>query len=448
MLGITALVTGACGAIALMLRPGGALAIVIVSMMVWPEYLRIPVGPAEMSAPRLIALALLVKLLKSGRQRNIKLCSVDWLVSLLWAWTLIANILAGSPSATITSFIGAGFDTVLMYFIARLCIQSVQDLREMIWPLFYLSIFMAVMGWMEAITFKSPYLGLDHYRGWVWIQKGLDIRFGMLRAKVSTSVHIYFGLAMMLITGIAWALRSDPKIKKRATLTALFAAIATFSSISSGPWLGLFILIFCNAFILKPSVIKPTLYMMAAMALLLEIISNRHFYNLIDYIALNAGTAYYRTKLMEVAVSQWRDYWLVGVGDTSIQYWGSLVDNRLHVDLVNQFVIVAVNGGIAAFLMYLFAHINAIRYAIKARRGSTDKVRRRLLFCLVCTLIALDFSTLSVGLYGPPSLLTNILLGMIVSISLSWRSAETQKPVVPQTSDNYMAGNKNLIKDT
>ncbi|MEH6475005.1 MAG: hypothetical protein V7727_04920 [Sneathiella sp.] len=446
MIGITALITAGFGGLALLLRPGGAFGILIVSMLVWPEYLRIPVGPAEMSAPRLVALALLVRLIMLGRHRGIKLCSVDWLVFFLWLWTLFATIVSGSDSFKITSTIGSGFDTVLMYFVARLAIRSILDIRAMALPLFGLAIFMAAMGWMEAITFNSPYLGLDKYRGWIWIEKGLDTRYGMLRAKVSTSVHIYFGIAMMIITGIAWAIKSDPKIRKMSFFTALFAATAAFSAISSGPWLGVFILIFCNAFILKPSIIKPSLYMMMALAILLELVSNRHFYNLIDYIALNSGTAYYRTKLMEVAVSQWRDYWLVGVGDKSIQYWGSLVDSRLHVDLVNQFVIVAVNGGIPAFVMYLFVHINAIRYAIKARRKSIEKPYRNLLFCLVCTLIALDFSSLSVGLFGPPSLLANLLLGMMVSISMSWKSVETRQPATRATAD-YSKDNSSLASD-
>lgn len=428
MVAVTLFVAAVCGILAFISSPGRALGILIVSMMVWPEYLRIPMGPAEMSAPRLVALLMLARFIMLGRNRRMNFCSVDWLVLLLWIWTMFASIVAGSESAQITRMIGQGFDTVLMYFVARLAILSRADLKTLALPLFAVAVFMCVTGWSEAITAYSPYQALDKYKGWVWIPKDVEFRLGLKRAKASMSVHIYFGMAMAVIAGMAWSLRADPRIKKIATLGAFFAALGAFSSMSSGPWLAVAFLILCNAYILRPSLIKPTLYFMVVAAIFIEIASNRHFYNLIDYLALNSSTAWYRTKLLEVAFSQWRDYWLVGVGSKSIQYWGSLLDGRNHVDLVNQFLVVAVNGGIPASLMYIFSHVNAVRFGIKVRKKSQDPIQRKLIFFLVSSLIALDISSMSVGLFGPPLLLGNILLGVLTSAAVSWREATNRRP--------------------
>lgn len=420
MVGITAFVTVALGLLALFVRPGTAIGVLIVSMLIWPEFLRVPIGPADMSAPRLIALALLVRFIIQGRHIKMNVCSVDYLVFFLWAWTVLATVLSGAESGKTIEMIGYGFDTVLMYFVARLGIRSIQDAGGMAFPLFCIAVFMCIMGWQESYTTNSPYVGLDSYRTWVWIAKEPEFRLGMMRAKVSTSVHIYFGMAMMLIAGIAWAIRSNPRVRKMSTFTALFAAVGGLASMSSGPWLAIVTLIICNMYILRPSLIKPTLYVMLAFAIFLELASNRHFYNLIDYLALNSTTAWYRTRLLEVAVAQWRDYWLVGSSGIDINYWGGLLDGRRHIDLVNHFVIVAVNGGIPAFLMYILSHVNAVRYAAKARKTSKDPYRRKLIFFLISALIALDVSSMSVGLYEQPLLLTNILLGMLVSAAVGW----------------------------
>ncbi len=374
-----------------------------------------------MSAPRLIAIILLLRFIHIGRNRALMIGSVDYLVVVLWLWYLLATFLGGSGFSKTTEMIGYGFDTVLMYFIARMGIRSMEDVRSAIYPLFFIAVWMCIFGWQEALTTKSFYVGLDSYRTWVWIPKVPEFRLGIMRAKASTSVHIYFGMAMMLIAGIAWAMRSHPRIRKLATLTALIAGIAGLASMSSGPWLAMVTLIICNLYILRPSLIKPTLLLLVAFAIFLELASNRHFYHLIDYLALNSGTAWYRTKLLEVAVAQWRDYWLIGTGSKDINYWGGLLDGRKHIDLVNHFVVVAVNGGIPAVLMYLSMHINAVRYAIRARKISKDPYRRKLIFYLTSTLIAVDVSSMSVGLFGPPLLLSFMLVGILVSAGRSWQ---------------------------
>lgn len=217
------------------------------------------------------------------------------------------------------------------------------------------------------------------------------------------------------------------KGKKIATMTAIIAAVGALASLSSGPWLAIVILIIANAYILNPKLIRPTWYSIIALAAFLEIASNRHFYNLIDYLALNSQTAWYRTRLLEVFFSEWRVYWLFGVGDTDINYWGSLLDGRGHIDLVNNYVIQAVNGGFLAAGLYIFSHIFAIRYGIKARKKSTENAQRVYIFCLICTLIALDISSISTGLFGAPLMLSYILLGILVSASQSWVSISTER---------------------
>lgn len=408
---------------------GAALGIVVLSMLFWPEYLRIPVGLADMSVPRLVGLALLLKYMSRGVHHRINSNRIDALVILLWLWTVFATAVAGASFSYIAQMIGRGFDTVLMYLVARMSLLDEGDARGFRVWIVVTAICMGLLGVYEALTASSPYQSLIQYRSWSWIDKPPEFRLGMLRAQASTSVSIYFGMSMVLVLGMLIALRSYADSVLCQRLAVLAAALAALSSLSSGPWLACAMLALFVLYERIPTLIRPSLWLVLALALTLEVVSNRHFYHLVDYLALNSATAWYRTRLIEVAITQWRDFWLVGVGAAWPHHWADYIDGRGHIDVVNHFLITALLGGVPAMLMYIATHVIAVRRAIHKWRDEADTARRTLLFGLVATLIALDLSTMSVGLFGPSLLLSHIVLGLMVSASDSWN----------QSSKSYVA---------
>lgn len=407
---------------------GGAVGVVIASMMLWPEYLRIPIGLAAMSVPRIVALFLLLKFIGKGQHRQINFGKTDKLILWIWIWCIFATTIAGGDAKQQTYIIGRGFDTVLMYFIARIGIRSLDDLPSLYVGLALSAIVMGIVGAVETTTTKSPYSSMLNYMVWTSeFEKGDEFRYGFFRAKGSAATHIYFGMAMMVIFGMLWALRDYAERIFLKIVSIPAAVIGGLSSMSSGPWLGFIEFFIMNSFVRKPSLVRPAIKLIVLVSIAMELLSNRHFYNLIDYIALDPHTAWYRTRLLEVAVSQWRDYWIVGVGSDWPHHWAALVDSRRHIDVVNHFVLVALYGGIPAVTMYLLTHVFAVKMVIRVWKNDPDNARRRLLFGLAATLMALDLSSMSVGLFGPVLLLSHILLGSIVSL------AET-RPVTNQNS--------------
>ncbi len=413
---------------------GAAIGILVMSMLLWPEFLRIPLGLVQMSVPRFVALFLLIKFMAQGRHRRIKFGKVDVLVILIWLWTVLATLAAGAEFSQVSQMIGRGLDTVLMYFAARMALTSAEDVKSLYWGLALTALAMCAAGVYEAMTWSSPYHkfsdGVSRVEGYS------EVRYGMLRAQGSTMVSIYFGMAMAMVTGLLWSVRGYMDSAFTYRIVILAAVVATLSSLSSGPWLALFMMIGFNLFYRRPSLIKPFIYTLIIMAIALELASNRHFYNLIDYLALDKQTAWYRTRLLEVAFSRWSDYWLVGVGSDWPHHWGGMVDGRLFIDVVNNFLIIALYGGLPAMFMYVAAHVIAIKRTARAFRDETDIPRRKLLFGLAAALVALDVSSMSVGLYGPVLLLSYILLGFMVSAATAWPAREA----VPHQGDGFPAG--------
>jgi hypothetical protein len=276
---------------------------------------------------------------------------------------------------------------------------------------------------MEATTANSPYMSFHIHRDWEKVARDIsetEFRLGFFRAPVSTSNPIYFGMSMMLITGLLFSMRGYAKsvmINPGAIIAALFGALVSFSS---GPWIACVVLLVLNAFINRVDLIKPALFALLIVAIFLEVASNRHFYHLIDYLALNSHNAWYRTKLLEVAVSQWQEFWLFGVGGHTPNHWAAMIDGRKNIDLVNHHLILALYGGVPGLIMYIASHVIAIREAVRSWGLIRDQRYQKMIFGFAATLVALDIATMSVGLFGPALLLSYILLGFLISVTGAW----------------------------
>jgi hypothetical protein len=409
MTAAVALLAGLC---AVFLSPARALGAVIMSMLLFPEYLRIPVGLAQMSAPRFAALVLLARMLSGSQRAMFRWRLMDTVIVAAWLWDVSANVVAGADQTQIVQVVGRALDTVLMYFVARLALPRAEDYRQLFVPLAVCAIALGALGLTEAIASYSPYQSLQGYRD-VFYTKPLEYRMGLMRAYGSTGHPIYFGMTMFLVLGLLAALRgmAGPKWLWLAGVAGALGAIA--SSMSAGPFAAVALLGGFWAFYLRPALIKPAVIGCVLIAVALEILSNRHVYALIDYIGLSKTTSWYRGRLMEVAVEQLHEYWLLGVGGQWPHHWGRMIDGRDHVDVVNNYLIKALNSGVIGLGLYLTAIVLALRDCVRAWPGRPEPARI-LVFGQACVLLALCAASMSVGLFGPPLLLSSMLLGMCV----------------------------------
>lgn len=407
-------------------RTGAGLGIVICSMLLWPEDLRIPLGIVQMSVPRFVAAAMIVRLVFARSLDFQKINKIDVLVIATWLWTVLATAFAEAEFLQISQMIGRGLDTVLLYFIARLALSDRDQVLALIPWLVITALVMGVVGVYETLGFSSPYRSLMNFGVYE------TARLGLIRAMGSTSHAIQFGLSMMLLMSLIWSVRGYTSSKFLHASGGLAALLAALSSMSSGPWLATLLVIILQVFYYKPYLIRPSLKIGLLVIIVLEIASNRHFYELVDRLALDSQTAWYRTRLIEVAFQQWRDFWLIGVGSNMPHHWADMIDYRDHVDVVNNFILVALYGGLPALVMFITAHVLAIKRTVAAWKQSVDEPQRQLLFGLASTLVALDFASMSVSLFGPPLLLSHILLGLLAGVT-AW--PKRSKSAVSETND-------------
>ncbi len=404
-------------AMGLWVRPGLAVGLLVVSMLAWPEYLRVKVGPAQMSVARILALGLFVRFAIAGRLPRAEWRWVDSVVMGWWAWDVAANALAGADSAQMNYVIGRGLDTWLMYFVARMGVRDLREFRLLFAPLAVSAGWMMIAGVFESVTTNGLYDRMFAHHGWLWIDKGQEFRLGFMRAKGSTAHPIYWGMTGVILCGLLGSLY---EVRRRGRAVWWGAAacglIGALTCLSSGPQMGLVLLLICGGLSFAKPMIRPALWVLLALCVLVEFASNRHFYNLVDYLAFNSGTAWYRTRLMEVAAAHWHEYALFGVANNIPQHWGEQIDGRQHVDVVNNYIIVVLSGGFLGLALYVSAGVGALRRAVRSARGA-DRERRGVLYGLGATLVALGTASQSVGLYGPPLLLSFMLVGLLISLT-------------------------------
>lgn len=394
----------------LSVRPGRAIGVLVAAMLIYPDYLRVPIGPAQMSVSRVVAIALLLRMLGRPERSLFDWCWADVLVIGLYFWNLFANVMHGVDSARLIWLLGNGLDTAVVYFCARLALNTNEARRDALLPLCLVLIYLGTLGVLEATLQWRPYNRFMAYHSWQWFDKPLEFRLGLLRAQVSTSHAIYFGVSMFVVTTLVASFASVAQRSNLIVLGLVCGALGTFSSLSSGPQLSMIIFVGVSLLYFRTEYIKPLLWTVLGMAVMLEILSDRRFYHLVDYLNIAGGTSWYRNKLMEVAFTQLPEYWLFGHGSEHPHHWGKLIDGRPIVDIVNHYVLLAVGGGLLAMLGYIAVQVLCLKESIRAWSESGFRTRR-MAYIQAAALLGVVFGSLAVSMYAPAISLVHLLLG-------------------------------------
>lgn len=417
MTGLTMLVAMGFTVACLLLRPGRAVGVFVMALLLWPEYMAFEVGPADLTTGRVVAMALFARFLMIG-SRRFRPGLLDCLVLGGWAWELLASVIADASSGHLTYLIGRSLDTVLVYFVARLGVQGWDDLRAMFLPIVIGLVVVVPLALMENVTSSSVYDRFYRSRAWAF-QKDPEYRLGLMRARASAAHYIYFGMTMVFITGFLYGLRRIARPRWLWPVAMIACIAGLFSSLSSGPWMAAAMFFVCAAFYVRRDLIKPCLISLALLAVFMEFASNRHFYELIDYFALRGRTAWYRTRLLEVAVAQLHEYWAFGFGSLVPNHWGALIDGRGHVDLVNNYVLVATRGGLLALAIYVAIKVRVLVHVTRVVRAGPGHARF-LAFALGALTVAIAFAEMSVGLFAVPLKLYYMSMAVAVAPALQW----------------------------
>jgi uncharacterized membrane protein len=419
MQGATLLIAIVGSILVLVLPPAYALAAYIAALIWYPDYLRITIGTIDISAGRIVVAVLLLRCLcNGGIRRKFVWSPLDkWVALSMVVYVGMYFITRSSFSESIENRAGFLMDTFLAYFAARFCIPDRASAVTAVKFIAITLVPLALLGVIEAVTGWYSYRGLFQYCPWrPGVPKDIEPRWGFTRAQGPFSHPIMFGGCFVMFLPLIWALRHHRGYwGKLAYPLCGIVVIGALSSMSSGPWMMLIVVIFCLILEKYRHRLKAVLVGLVVLCVLIEIGSNRPFYHVIvSYADPLGGSGDQRAVLIDCAIEDFGDWWLAGYGEREVP-WGPRT-GMAFVDINNEFILAGVRYGILGIIVLCAVLVAAFRGLARAFRKTTDKELRSLYWAMGSTLVGVIVAWQGVGFFGQMVAIFYCILGVVGSV--------------------------------
>ena len=417
MAGVTLVTALATCALIFFLKPIHAL-IAYFAVLVWyPSYLSAPIGTVDFTVHRIVILFLFGKLyLETKLPSRFKLV---WLDKLLIVY-FVAQLLAGAATTrTLGSFLenraGRVFDMMLPYFAVRFIITDKQKYLLFLKSILVVAVPLATIGLYQCLSGHNPAGFMMRYYAWE-ASTGYSpmSRIGLTRANVVFSHPIMFGLFFSMLGPMCVGLFGQGRKHWLLYVIGIgFMCVGLFSCLSSGPALSVLSAMMFLAYYRFRKTWKAVTAMIIVMCALIEITSNRHFFEVIDRFTLSSGSAWYRGRLIEVALLEggMNGHWIAGFGPDVDPGWGPIIDRRSFTDIVNHYILVLCRAGLIGLIPFLAMNIAAVKRLIYSDRLAIHHSEKWLVWCLAAALFGLWIGFWTVSIYDIPLTLYYIMLG-------------------------------------
>lgn len=413
---ITLLVGLAFVVTVLFVRPVYGLILYFASLAWYPSFLTVSVGTIDFTVRRIVILGILVKIiLQADPVRRFRINWLDKLVIVVFAVQLAAGAFtAASLMALIENRAGAIFDMVLPYFSVRILLQTKQQYLQLLKGILLVAIPLAIVGFAECLTGSNPMAFLRVYEtaeaGSI-PYVGAE-RFGLTRAAIGFSHPIMYGLFFAMLGPACAGLLRNVRDRTVYGIGLALMGLGVFASVSSGPVLGAVLALLFILFFPWRRHWRMAVTMIVILCASVEIISNRHFYDVLGDFTFSSQTAWYRSRLISVALFEggMSGHWLTGFGYGVDPGWGPRIDGRLNTDTVNQYILALHEFGLIALASFLLMNFAAAKQLHKAYLTSALIADRWLVWCVSGSLFGLWAAMMSVSLFGPPTSVFFVLL--------------------------------------
>jgi hypothetical protein len=425
------------------LSPIYSLVVYIAALVWYPSYLSVQVGTVDFTVQRIVILAIFVKLfLQTDLAGRFKFIWLDKIIIIYF----IAQVISGATTAhSLMAFLenraGVMFDMVLPYFAVRMIIHDKRRYLFLLKAILVITAPLAMVGFYQCLTGNNPFGFLKKYYAWMSVASYQPVsRDGFYRADVVFSHSIMYGLFFAMLGPVcAGILHIDGKNRTFYFVGLLLMCVGVFSSMSSGPWLATLLAVCFIALYSYRRYWKVALVTIILMCVTVEIISNRHFYEVIDRFTFSGQTAWYRSRLIEVALYEdgMSGHWLTGYGYDVDPGWGPKIDGRNFTDTVNHYLLVLQSYGLVGLLPFLAMNIAVIKRLINAYKASISNSDRWLVWCLSAGLFGLAGALMSVSLFGQLFTIYYMMIGFagvmpaITAKSSSFAAIEIDSKLIP-----------------
>ncbi len=437
MQGVTLTVAAIACALVLSVSPIYALVVYVVAFSLYPANLVVPVGTIDFTVLRIVIIAVYVKIfLQTDLPSRFRFIWVDKLVIIYFmAQIAVGLVTAESAGAFLENRAGVVFDMALPYFAVRLIVTDRQKYITLLKSILVIAAPLAIVGFYQCTTGENPVGFLKKYGVWGFARDYEPMsRLGLTRADVVFAHPIMYGLFFAMFgPTCAGIIGLVPKSKKLVYLTGMgLMCLGLFSCVSSGPALAALLSIAFLGFFRYRRYWRTAVVAVVILCALVEVVSNRHFYDVIDRFSLDSRSAWYRSRLIDVALfgGGMSGHWIAGYGYNVDPGWGAIIDGRPYTDMVNEYLSILNAFGLIGLVPYLAMNIAALKRLIHSYKLSSRDCDQWLVWCLAAALFGLAGAFISVSLFGQPTTIFYMLLGFCGAMPAIVRQPEAHSPAM------------------
>jgi len=426
MQALTLLVSLFGSVLVLVLQPAKAFAVYIAVLLFYPTFLSVQLGTLDFKAGRIVAAVLLLRcLFNPAIKKNFVLNKLDmWVIFACIVPIIVWPIGSHIPILReLESWSGELMDSLFAYLVARLCINNRSALVTAAKWIGIVLVPLALLGVVESSTSWQPYRAFQQYCP--WDPEGVNIvaRFGLYRAMGAFGHSIRFGTVFALFLPLIYSLRHERSYwRQLAYFLSLITVIGALSSMSSGPWMMIIIIIGCLALEHFKYLVKPLIIFVIFSCFIVNIISNRSFYDvLVRFTNPVGGAGWHRSRLIHLAIDHFNEWWIAGYGGRD-PGWGPLLGSE-WTDITNQYVMAAVQNGMLGVLALCGILATAVYMLVHQHKATKDPVLRSLYWALGSTMVMTAISFNACQFSAQTGSVYYSILGIIGSCpNFIWRS--------------------------
>ena len=356
---------------------------------------------------RAITLMLLVRILIFRDLKDVRLGKADLALTGLVAAIVLGTLARGGINPAMTTA-GKMIELFCLYFIGRALIRNLDDVRGMLLGVGLLAVPVGISFIVEQYTrynFFSLFGGIPEMT---------VMRDGKLRSQGS--------FAHPIIAGVFWASFAP------MFMAQIFAKQQGFMNICIG-WVGFIMCCIC-AFMTNSSTsiagilvgltgwcfykfrnnLRMIFWITMGFAFIIHMASTRGFHGVIftRISFISASTGYHRYMLFEGLFNNVPKWFFIGTNNRMF--------NRSFIDVTNQYILIALDGGIIALVLQLSLIEMGFKAVGRALKASVKRADTLLIFGVGVGYLVAIISFTAVSAYGEAVIPLYMILGIMISL--------------------------------
>lgn len=378
-------------------------------------------GPFSFPVIRVLIGIGLVRIIIRGERLAGRMNGLDALI-LAWAgWLLISSLFHKDPWAALVYRLGLVYDAGGIYFLVRVCCQSLDDVKSLCRVIAILLLPVAVEMIYEKLTDYNLFAALG---------TGLvnpTIREGRIRAQGPFAHAILAGTVGAVSLPLVLALWRQHR--KAAFIGIGASSIMIFASASSGPIMSAIAAIGALWMWRHRDRMRLLRWLGAIGYVALDVVMRDPAYFLLARVDLAGGsTGWHRARLIQSAIERLPEWWLGGTDYTRHWMPTGVSWSPDHTDITNQYLQMGVIGGLPLMLLFIFVLAKGFSFVGRTVRELPESAAqsRFLLWALGASLFAHAATFISVSYFDQSFVFIYLTLAAIGS-ARSGTFRETEK---------------------